>query len=663
MGVAMESKDNAAASSRIDEEDIRLTTGFADIFTAILLVVGGSLLAGLAGPLGGIAIIGAAFLLGKPLVERRRFAASGNALAIGAALGAAMILAKSLDIAVLIPAAVVSYLFWRLHHVPLALALVWMAAAGFVAGSDLVDSADLSNQVAAARALLAGLLLFGAGMWYDSRDRLRLTRLTDVAFWLHLAAAPLLVHGFFSLSGAGPFGDSDQVRPLFVLITFAALAAVSLLIDRRPLLASSFVYLVAATYRLMRDASAAANVGERELAAAMAPAVIGVLLLFLAAGWTPLRRLLIRALPDSITGYLPPAVQHSAPAPERAMALPAEEGEPVRLVLGFNDFFVALGAASLFVGSIFVGVQVVASLSDGLFSNGLGSRSSAEAAAAFDRAVRLFWIPIALPATAMWLVAEYFVRIRRMAWPAIVSACGFAITCLMLGCYAVAAWWYSGNRAAIVAAAEQNLPLPKATEGEAVLMVIAASLIAALASLAFWWRHRVPISFALACATLLPLAFLSDLTAILTGHQSELDQLDLRGPMIACGMIAFAVAMAWDRSDPDRATPRSDTGFWMHLLAGVLVIPVGFSLLLGVPTGPVAALLGFFALTALAVLIDRRAPIVVALPFLAKTLNLLVGGYAGPMVTLLALVGLLGLVLRWDQVRGWLLVRMPIAAA
>ncbi|MBN8501116.1 MAG: hypothetical protein J0M19_08200 [Sphingomonadales bacterium] len=659
----MESKDNAAASSRIDEEDIRLTTGFADIFTAILLVVGGSLLAGLAGPLGGIAIIGAAFLLGKPLVERRRFAASGNALAIGAALGAAMILAKSLDIAVLIPAAVVSYLFWRLHHVPLALALVWMAAAGFVAGSDLVDSADLSNQVAAARALLAGLLLFGAGMWYDSRDRLRLTRLTDVAFWLHLAAAPLLVHGFFSLSGAGPFGDSDQVRPLFVLITFAALAAVSLLIDRRPLLASSFVYLVAATYRLMRDASAAANVGERELAAAMAPAVIGVLLLFLAAGWTPLRRLLIRALPDSITGYLPPAVQHSAPAPERAMALPAEEGEPVRLVLGFNDFFVALGAASLFVGSIFVGVQVVASLSDGLFSNGLGSRSSAEAAAAFDRAVRLFWIPIALPATAMWLVAEYFVRIRRMAWPAIVSACGFAITCLMLGCYAVAAWWYSGNRAAIVAAAEQNLPLPKATEGEAVLMVIAASLIAALASLAFWWRHRVPISFALACATLLPLAFLSDLTAILTGHQSELDQLDLRGPMIACGMIAFAVAMAWDRSDPDRATPRSDTGFWMHLLAGVLVIPVGFSLLLGVPTGPVAALLGFFALTALAVLIDRRAPIVVALPFLAKTLNLLVGGYAGPMVTLLALVGLLGLVLRWDQVRGWLLVRMPIAAA
>ena len=272
----MEQQGEAIVDPRIDEEDIRLTTGFADIFTAILLVVGGVLLAGVAGLAGGIVIVVAAFLLAPPLVARRGFAASGNVLAVGAALGTGVTLGAALEIAVLIPVALVCYGFWRTQRVPLALSLVWIAGAGLIGGIELFASLDRLEGGAATRALLAGLVLFGAGLWYDSRDPVRRTRLTDVAFWLHLAAAPLLVHGFFSVSGAGPFGDTEQVRPLFVLVTFAVMAAISLLIDRRPLLASSFVYLVAATYRLIRDAGSAASVGERELAALMAPAVIGV---------------------------------------------------------------------------------------------------------------------------------------------------------------------------------------------------------------------------------------------------------------------------------------------------------------------------------------------------------------------------------------------------
>jgi hypothetical protein len=30
-------------------------------------------------------------------------------------------------------------------------------------------------------------------MWWDSSDRARLTRRSDVAFWLHLLAAPMIV--------------------------------------------------------------------------------------------------------------------------------------------------------------------------------------------------------------------------------------------------------------------------------------------------------------------------------------------------------------------------------------------------------------------------------------------------------------------------------------
>ena len=131
----MEQHDETLADSRIDEEDIRLTTGFADIFTAILLVVGGVLLAGLTGFLGGIAIVVAAFLLGKPLVERRRFAACGNVLAVGAALGTGVSLGGALGLGVLIPVALVCYAFWRVHRVPLALALVWRPSKRRVAGS------------------------------------------------------------------------------------------------------------------------------------------------------------------------------------------------------------------------------------------------------------------------------------------------------------------------------------------------------------------------------------------------------------------------------------------------------------------------------------------------------------------------------------------------
>ncbi len=660
----MEEQAALDGDPRIDEEDIRLTTGFADIFTAVLLVMGGAILAALAGLGGGIAIVVAAFMLGRPLVERRRFAASGNVLAVGAALGTGVTLGWLIGIAVLIPVAAVCYGFWRVHRVPLAMSLVWLAGAGFVAGIDAYRNLGQPGDFGATRALVAGMLLFGAAMYYDTRDPVRRTRLTDVAFWLHLAAAPLLVHGFFSLTGSDAFGGAENVKPALILITFAVLAAISLLIDRRPLLASSFIYLVAATYSLLRDASEQSDLGNRELTAAMAPALIGILLLFLAAGWSPLRGLLLRLVPADLARFLPPRAKprDAALAPERPTELPAEEKEPVRLVLGFNDFFVALGALSLFVGCIFVGVQIVAVLGDGAFSDpSLHDREAGQKAV--DTAIGLGWIPIALPALAMWLVAEWFVRVRRMAWPAIVSAFAFALTSMMLGIYAVAIWWYSVNRDELVytlGASSGDLPHFSAPQGLA--MIACACLLAAAASLAFWLRHRVPVSFALACATLLPILFAPELAALMGGNQRAFIDIAAEPRLIGAGLAAFAAAMAWDRSDPERATSRSDTAFWLHLLAGLLVVPAMFALFPDDVFGQVASLLGFAALTVVAVLIDRRAPLMVALPAFARTLNHLAGEAGGLALTLLGLLALLALVLRWDEARGWLIKREPSAA-
>ena len=61
--------------------------------------------------------------------------------------------------------------------------------------------------------MLVFLLVFGIGvflfaMWWDASDPKRETRRADVAFWLHLLAAPMIVHPVFKL-----FGLSETLRP------------------------------------------------------------------------------------------------------------------------------------------------------------------------------------------------------------------------------------------------------------------------------------------------------------------------------------------------------------------------------------------------------------------------------------------------------------------
>ncbi|MEZ5696458.1 MAG: hypothetical protein R3E18_08450 [Sphingomonadaceae bacterium] len=329
--------------SRIDEEDIRLTTGFADIFTAILLGFGISLLIGIGFWLGGFVVVGVAFALARPLVETRRFAACANVLAVGVALGTGVLVSLA-DAVMLVLIAGLCAAFWYFYRVPLALALAIAALAAMIVlllTSVFQMSWALHPALALAdgrsEVLAMGLLLFAAAMWYDAKDRLRQTRMSAVAFWLHLGAAPLFVHGLFAALGTDPW-RGETASPALVFPLFAILTLISLVIDRRPLLASSFVYMVGATGNLLYGTGGKEDQVAPALNAAMAPAVIGVLLLFLAAGWSPLRGWLLALLPETLTRHLPPPAQHAIPQPveDRAPDLPEAESEPVRLVLGLT---------------------------------------------------------------------------------------------------------------------------------------------------------------------------------------------------------------------------------------------------------------------------------------------------------------------------------------
>lgn len=160
-------------------------------------------------------------------------------------------------------------------------------------------------------ALVVGLTVFAAAMRYDLSDPERLTRAADCGFWLHLAAAPMIVHPL-----AAPLID----HPMFGRVTATAqvgtttialvvsltlvLAFVALVIDRRALLVAGLGYLGAAITYAISKAGVAPGIST------MATLLfLGVTIIVLGTGWRTLRTVLMAALPDfPLKSRLPPYI-------------------------------------------------------------------------------------------------------------------------------------------------------------------------------------------------------------------------------------------------------------------------------------------------------------------------------------------------------------------
>ena len=194
-----------------------------------------------------------------------------------------------------------AWLHWRRFHVPITIAAGAASAAALVVG--LVVAA-LGQNVEAAKNVILGLVLFlGVGvflfaMWWDSSDRSRLTRRSDVAFWLHLLAAPMIAHPVFTLlglnSGSVSTGEALTVVGLYVLFGLTALA-----VDRRALLVSALAYVLYALTELFKQ------FGAVELNIALTALVIGSALLLLSAFWHQARAAVVKPLPESLQARLP----------------------------------------------------------------------------------------------------------------------------------------------------------------------------------------------------------------------------------------------------------------------------------------------------------------------------------------------------------------------
>lgn len=309
------------AAPAVDEEHFRLLTGFNDIFVAIAIVlslvalgwIGGSI----AAAVGALAIAAASWLLAEYFTRIRRMALPSILLLI-AFVGAA---------AAVVPAAVVggthdfvsartgalvfaggsligvaaAALHWWRFHVPITIAAGGAALVALVLALVTAAIPDLPGWFMNLLVLIGGGALFAFAMRWDLSDRQRLTRRADIAFWLHLTAAPMIAHGLFRLLGVFS-GELEGWRALVAVALYVLFGIVALAVDRRALLVSSLVYVLFALGSLFRQA------GAVELAAALTAFVIGASLLTLSAFWQPMRRTVVGWF-GAWAGRLPPTAQ------------------------------------------------------------------------------------------------------------------------------------------------------------------------------------------------------------------------------------------------------------------------------------------------------------------------------------------------------------------
>ena len=149
------------------------------------------------------------------------------------------------------------------------------------------------------RALIGawGCVIFIAAMWFDLKDRLRVTRLAENALWLHLAAAPMLVHAVL-------FGGDGTTGLGYALGMMALLSVAALLIDRRALLVSGLGYFAVAISQLVSSGAVSGVLNF-----AVTTVILGGVMLVLGLGWTPIRARLVAAVPfDGLKSRLPPAL-------------------------------------------------------------------------------------------------------------------------------------------------------------------------------------------------------------------------------------------------------------------------------------------------------------------------------------------------------------------
>lgn len=303
-----------AESYGSEDEQLRLVTGFGDIFVAIGIVLflgalvfltdgGGWLIPG-----GAVAV--AAWILAELFTRIRRQALPSILLLLAFAgavfIGVAALFSRQTDAGAiaaggLATCAAVALHWWR-FRVPVTVAAACAAATAVLVGGLESIFPNIITGLGGLIFLPIGLAVFVLAMLFDTSDRERRTRRTDIAFWLHALAAPMVVHPVMQniIKGETP----GPVEAALTLLVFIGLSLVALTIDRRAVLVSSLLYLGYAIYSVL-------SAGNALPSTSMVVLLVGAVVLAMSFAWRPLRAGLLKLLPATISNRVPPA--HLAP--------------------------------------------------------------------------------------------------------------------------------------------------------------------------------------------------------------------------------------------------------------------------------------------------------------------------------------------------------------
>jgi hypothetical protein len=311
--VALAKTRRALPSPSVDEEDVRLVTSFNDVFVTLGIALSVGSLIGLGASLAPLltapAVAALAWGLSEIFTRRRHMAFPSivlTALFTGAVAVSVMApfgdhLGAALPLVGGGAAFLGAFFHWRRFRVPIGMAAMTAGAAAAAIGAVMLVLPDVLQAHTGIVFLVAGVAVFLFAMRWDTSDRQRRTRRSDTAFWLHVLAAPLIVHPLAGLAGV----DHDvvvQSSPWPALVLFAVLAAVALIVDRRALLVSGLIYFGGSILALIQQAGwSSSTVG------AATAGVVGAAVLLLSIAWTPLRDRLLPFVPASLRVHMPAA--------------------------------------------------------------------------------------------------------------------------------------------------------------------------------------------------------------------------------------------------------------------------------------------------------------------------------------------------------------------
>lgn len=303
--------------------------------------------------------------------------------------------------------------------------------------------------------------------------------------------------------------------------------------------------------------------------------------------------------------------------------------EPFELFRGFNEIFIMVGLGIITAGWVGLMSAMV-----------LGSLQSFRT---------LITGQTVVSAVLLWLLAEYFIRRRRMVGPAIM------LSILWVGnaAFGLTQWF-----AQVFMVAQQDFS-----------SLVFPGALSVLAVFLFWLRFRVPFAMALIALGLFAVSLLAAATQSGTSPESITDVFVFSGKggfawiTLALGLAVFALAMMFDGSDPHRVTRRSAQGFWLHVVAAPAIVnTVALSLLSSGLAGANGILLGFLALIAIvAIVIDRRSFLLAAIGYIVTLAATTFNGDGIAWLIFALGVSMLLLGSLWEKIRAIILRMLPLA--